>query len=166
MWMLILFFNLNGFPNSFYWLLLWFRYGLVWITTTLVFVLASLGNCATFLIQKRSDHATAWSFDVSYVNVAAGSVYGYAIVVPLAFHFSLQYLGSSSSLIKFWCLWGYSMFIFILASVSIWNPYCSFVFFFYPLHTFPYILIKYTLFQVRGLIDEIESLGLHTSCQV
>lgn len=123
----------------FFWILLWLRYGLVWITTTLVFVLAALGNCATFLMQKRSDHGTAWSFDVSYVNVAAGSVYGYAILVPMAFYFSLQYLGSNSSLIRFWCLWGYSLFIFILASVSFWNPFCTFILFFYPLdiiHTF------------------------------
>ncbi|XP_022960487.1 protein YIPF1 homolog isoform X1 [Cucurbita moschata] len=97
-------------------------YGLVWITTTLVFVLAALGNCATFLMQKRSDHGTAWSFDVSYVNVAAGSVYGYAILVPMAFYFSLQYLGSNSSLIRFWCLWGYSLFIFILASFLLLIP--------------------------------------------
>ncbi|KAL4032335.1 hypothetical protein IC575_005406 [Cucumis melo] len=97
-------------------------YGLVWITTTLVFVLAALGNCATFLMQKRSDQGAAWSFDVSYMNVAAGSVYGYAIVVPMAFYFSLQYLGSNSSLIRFWCLWGYSLFIFILASFLLLIP--------------------------------------------
>ncbi|XP_022134466.1 protein YIPF1 homolog [Momordica charantia] len=97
-------------------------YGLVWITTTLVFSLASLGNCATFLMQKHSDNGTAWSFDVSYVNVAAGSVYGYAIVVPMAFYFLLQYLGSNSSLIRFWCLWGYSLFIFILASFLLLIP--------------------------------------------
>ncbi|KAL0555951.1 hypothetical protein IC582_004454 [Cucumis melo] len=97
-------------------------YGLVWITTTLVFVLAALGNCATFLMQKRSAQGAAWSFDVSYMNVAAGSVYGYAIVVPMAFYFSLQYLGSNSSLIRFWCLWGYSLFIFILASFLLLIP--------------------------------------------
>lgn len=134
-WKLILFLKLSGFSNSFCWILLWLRYGLVWITTTLVFVLAALGNCATYLMQKRSDQGAAWSFDVSYMNVAAGSVYGYAIVVPMAFYFSLQYLGSNSSLIRFWCLWGYSLFIFILASVSFWNLYSNFVLFFYPLDT-------------------------------
>lgn len=113
----------------------------MWITTTLVFVLAALGNCATFLMQRRSDHGAAWSFDVSYMNVAAGSVYGYAIVVPMAFYFSLQYLGSNSSLIRFWCLWGYSLFIFILASVSFWNLYCNFVLFFYPLDMIPYMTL-------------------------
>ncbi|KAG5064336.1 hypothetical protein JHK85_005519 [Glycine max] len=93
-------------------------YGLIWISTTLVFVLASLGNLATFLMQKHADNSTSWSFDVSYVNVAACSIYGYAIVVPLAYYFFLQYMGSNASLIRFWCLWGYSLTIFIMSSVS------------------------------------------------
>lgn len=94
------------------------RYGLIWISTTLVFLLAAFGNCATYLMEKHSDSTTSWSFDVSYVNLAAGSVYGYAIVVPVAFYFLLQYLGSNASLVRFWCLWGYSLFVFVLASVS------------------------------------------------
>ncbi|KAI3458646.1 hypothetical protein Pfo_015309 [Paulownia fortunei] len=99
-------------------------YGLVWISTTLVFVIASLGNFATYLMHRRNDPSTSWSFDVSYVNVAAGSIYGYALVVPLAYYFLLQYLGTSPSLIRFWCFWGYSLFIFILSSVSICVNYC------------------------------------------
>jgi len=100
---------------------LWFichRYGLIWISTTLVFVLAALGNLATYLMQKHADNSTSWSFDVSYMNVAACSIYGYAIVVPLAYYFFLQYMGSNASLIRFWCMWGYSLTIFIMSSVS------------------------------------------------
>ncbi|KAM6582316.1 hypothetical protein CsatB_009318 [Cannabis sativa] len=97
-------------------------YGLIWISTTLVFVLASLGNCATYLMQKNADNTTTWSFNVSYVNVAAGSIYGYAAVVPLLFYFLLQYMGSNPSLIKFWCMWGYSLFIFVLASFLLVIP--------------------------------------------
>ncbi|KAH1062001.1 hypothetical protein AAZX31_02G235500 [Glycine max] len=97
-------------------------YGLIWISTTLVFVLASLGNLATFLMQKHADNSTSWSFDVSYVNVAACSIYGYAIVVPLAYYFFLQYMGSNASLIRFWCLWGYSLTIFIMSSFLLIIP--------------------------------------------
>ncbi|KAK8577059.1 hypothetical protein V6N13_122054 [Hibiscus sabdariffa] len=43
----------------------------------------------------------------------ASGIYGYAIVVPLAFYFLLQYLGSNASLVRFWCMWGYSLSIFI-----------------------------------------------------
>lgn len=94
------------------------RYGLIWISTTLVFVLASLGNCATYLMDKHTDKTSSWSFNVGYVNSAACVVYGYAAVVPLAFYFLLQYMGSYADLVRFWCMWGYSLFIFVLASVS------------------------------------------------
>ncbi|XP_022765095.1 protein YIPF1 homolog isoform X2 [Durio zibethinus] len=88
-------------------------YGFIWITTTLVFMLASFGNCATYLMQKRTDGTTSWSFDVGYVNAAACGIYGYTAVVPLAFYFLLRYLGSNASLVRFWCMWGYSLSIFI-----------------------------------------------------
>ncbi|CAM8978359.1 unnamed protein product [Rhodiola kirilowii] len=97
-------------------------YGLMWISTTLVFVLASLGNCATYLMDKRTDSSASWSFDVSYFNWAVGSIYGYVILVPLAFYFLLQYLGLNTSLIRFWCLWGYSLFIFVLSSFLLVIP--------------------------------------------
>ncbi|XP_074287300.1 uncharacterized protein LOC141612426 [Silene latifolia] len=85
-------------------------YGLIWISTTLVFVIAALGNLATYLIGSST-----WSFNVSFMSLAATAVYGYAIVVPLAFYFLLQYMGSPASLVRFWCMWGYSLFIFILS---------------------------------------------------
>ncbi|XP_057475548.1 uncharacterized protein LOC130763625 isoform X1 [Actinidia eriantha] len=99
-------------------------YGLIWIATTLVFVIASLGNCATYLMEKRSGtSSTSWSFDVSYLNLAASAIYGYAVVVPLGFYFLLQYLGSNASLVRFWCMWGYSLFIFILSSLLLVIPF-------------------------------------------
>jgi len=85
----------------------------------LVFVLASLGNLATFLMQQHADSGTSWSFDVSYMNTAAWSIYGYAIVVPMAYYFFLQYMGSNANLIRFWCMWGYSLSIFVISSVSL-----------------------------------------------
>ncbi|XP_075495626.1 uncharacterized protein LOC142532951 isoform X2 [Primulina tabacum] len=51
------------------------------------------------------------------VGGVSGSIYGYALIVPLAYYFLLQYIGSSASLVRFWCLWGYSLFIFVLSSV-------------------------------------------------
>ncbi|XP_013633645.1 protein YIPF1 homolog isoform X3 [Brassica napus] len=97
-------------------------YGLVWICTTLVFVLSSLGNCATYLVKKRTDGEAPWVFDVNYINLAASIIYGYAIIVPLAFYFSLRYMGSRADLLRFWCLWGYSLFIFIPTSLPLLIP--------------------------------------------
>ncbi|KAK3422546.1 hypothetical protein EUGRSUZ_G02991 [Eucalyptus grandis] len=97
-------------------------YGPIWISTTLIFVIAALGNCATYLMEKNSDASTSWSFDVGYVNLAVWSIYGYAIVVPLGFYFLLKYLESNASLIGFWCMWGYSLFIFIPSSLLLLIP--------------------------------------------
>ncbi|KAK6929408.1 Yip1 domain [Dillenia turbinata] len=97
-------------------------YGLIWISTTLIFVIAALGNCATYLMDKSSDSSTTWSFDVNYFNVAACTIYIYALAVPLAFYFLLQYYGSGASLTHFWCMWGYSLFIFIPTSCLLVIP--------------------------------------------
>ncbi|KAJ4970375.1 hypothetical protein NE237_003474 [Protea cynaroides] len=97
-------------------------YGLLWISTTLVIVLASLGNCATYLIRKRNDSSTSWSFDVNFLKLAACALYGYALLVPAAFYFLLHYLGSSANLVRFWCMWGYSLFIFIPSSILLLIP--------------------------------------------
>jgi len=97
-------------------------YGLVWICTTLVFVLASLGNCATYLVKKRTDSNAPWIFDVNYMNLAASIIYGYAIIVPLGFYFALRYMGSKADLLRFWCLWGYSLFIFVPTSLPLLIP--------------------------------------------
>ncbi|KAK4764718.1 hypothetical protein SAY86_025808 [Trapa natans] len=97
-------------------------YGPIWISTTLVFMLASLGNWATYLMEKHAGKGSSWTFDVNYVNVAAIAIYGYAIAVPLGFYFLLQYLGSNANLVQFWCMWGYSLFIFILSAFPLLIP--------------------------------------------
>ncbi|ONK76889.1 uncharacterized protein A4U43_C02F900 [Asparagus officinalis] len=97
-------------------------YGPVWITTTLVFIFAALGNCATYLIHQRYEQDVIWSFDVTYVKWAASIVYGYALLVPAAFYFLLQYLGTNASLIRLWCMWGYSLFVFIPSSLLLVIP--------------------------------------------
>ncbi|KAJ0718805.1 putative Yip1 domain, protein Yip5/YIPF1/YIPF2 [Helianthus annuus] len=97
-------------------------YGLIWISTTLVFVIASFGNCATYLTSKKTDSTISWSFDVNYFQVSAMAIYGYAFIVPLGFYLLLQYFGSRVGLIHFWCMWGYSLFIFIISSLLLVIP--------------------------------------------
>ncbi|XP_068643853.1 uncharacterized protein [Aristolochia californica] len=97
-------------------------YGPLWISTTLIFMFTALGNCATYFMDKRTDKSTTWTFDVSKINVAAGVSYGYVGAVPVAYYFLLQYLGSNASLIRLWCMWGYSMFIFVIASILLLIP--------------------------------------------
>uniref|UniRef100_A0A1D1ZBA1 Protein YIP n=1 Tax=Anthurium amnicola TaxID=1678845 RepID=A0A1D1ZBA1_9ARAE len=97
-------------------------YGPIWISTTLVFILASLGNCASYLMHRKTDSTTAWNFDVTYVNWAASVTYGYVLLLPAALYFLLQYFGSNASLVRLWCIWGYSLFIFIPASLLLVVP--------------------------------------------
>lgn len=97
-------------------------YGPVWITTTLVFMLAAFGNCATYLINQRNELNMAWNFDVTYVNWAASIIYCYTVAVPAAFYFLLQYLGTNTSLLRLWCLWGYSLSIFIPTTLLLIIP--------------------------------------------
>ncbi|KAJ1686484.1 hypothetical protein LUZ63_017874 [Rhynchospora breviuscula] len=97
-------------------------YGPLWISTTLVFMLAAFGNTATYVMETKSDPTKAWNFDVGYVNWAACVIYGYAMLVPLGFYFLLQYFGSHPSLVRFWCMWGYSLFIFIPSSLLLIIP--------------------------------------------
>ncbi|KAJ9687001.1 hypothetical protein PVL29_015738 [Vitis rotundifolia] len=97
-------------------------YGLIWTSTTLIFVIVALGNYATYLTKKWSHSSATWSFDVSYLNLPFCSIYGYALLVAVVFYFLLQYLGSNASLVRCWCLWGYSVFILILSSVLLVIP--------------------------------------------
>ncbi|KAK9011345.1 hypothetical protein V6N11_044197 [Hibiscus sabdariffa] len=52
----------------------------------------------SYLMQKNRNITTSWSCDVGYISVAASVIYGYAIVVSLAFYFLLQYQYSNVSL--------------------------------------------------------------------
>ncbi|KAJ7525012.1 hypothetical protein O6H91_17G032100 [Diphasiastrum complanatum] len=92
-------------------------YGPFWITTTLIFVAAALGNFAAYLAHKTSSQTDHWHYDINKVTWSAGMFYGYIGLVPLSLYFLLKYLGVSSNLVHLWCLYGYSLFIFIPASV-------------------------------------------------
>ncbi|KAH7438033.1 hypothetical protein KP509_05G102000 [Ceratopteris richardii] len=89
-------------------------YGPFWICTTLIFVAAALGNFASYLSHKLKDES--WKYDINKVTWSAGMFYGYGFVVPLVFYFALNYFGVTSGLVQLWCLYGYSLFIFIPAS--------------------------------------------------
>ncbi|KAG6553678.1 hypothetical protein Mapa_004593 [Marchantia paleacea] len=92
-------------------------YGPFWICSTLVFLTAAIGNFAAYLAHKTSaDGSSAWHYDINQVTWSAGLFYGYVGIVPLALYFLLKYLTVTSGLVQLWCLYGYSLFIFIPAS--------------------------------------------------
>ena len=148
-----------------------YRYGPLWITTTLVFMLAAFGNYATYLMQNKKD-LDIWNFDVGYFSWAASVMYGYAVIVPGMFFFLFQYFGSRQSLVRFWCMWGYSLFVFIPASVSIRVPSVRFVIYITGknMRTFNFNImyihrnLQFSILQLYIMVLKIDSLSVNNPC--
>ncbi|XP_068663934.1 uncharacterized protein [Aristolochia californica] len=89
-------------------------YGPFWICTTLIFVAAAIGTVVTYVAHKL--HKKQWDYDIHLVTWSAGLFYGYATVVPLVLYIILKYFSAPSGIVQLWCLYGYSLFVFIPAS--------------------------------------------------
>ncbi|XP_021622047.1 protein YIPF1 homolog isoform X2 [Manihot esculenta] len=88
-------------------------YGPFWICTTLIFVAASIGTFVTYLAHKLKNKE--WDYDINVVTWSAGVFYGYVTIVPLGLYVVLKYFSVPSGLVQLFCLYGYSLFIFIPA---------------------------------------------------
>ncbi|CAA2953718.1 YIPF1 homolog [Olea europaea subsp. europaea] len=92
-------------------------YGPFWICTTLIFVAASIGTFATYLAHKLQKKE--WNYDINVVTWSAGLFYGYVTIVPVVLYIILKYFSAPSGLVQLFCLYGYSLFAFIPALVSL-----------------------------------------------
>jgi protein YIPF1/2 len=81
----------------------------------LIFVAASIATFVTYLSHKW--HKEEWNYDINLVTWSAGLFYGYVTFVPLLLYVILKYFSAPAGLVQLWCLYGYSLFIFIPASV-------------------------------------------------
>lgn len=88
-------------------------YGPFWICTTLIFVAASIGTFVTYLTHKLQKKD--WEYDINFVTWSAGLFYGYALVVPLGLYVIMKYFSAPAGLVQLFCLYGYSLFVFIPA---------------------------------------------------
>ncbi|XP_044483876.1 protein YIPF1 homolog [Mangifera indica] len=88
-------------------------YGPFWICTTLIFVAASIGTFVTYIAHKLKNKE--WEYDINLVTWSAGLFYGYVTIVPLGLYFILKYFSAPSDLVPLFCLYGYSLFVFIPA---------------------------------------------------
>ncbi|XP_034909343.1 uncharacterized protein [Populus alba] len=88
-------------------------YGPFWICTTLIFVAASIGTFVTYIAHKLQKKE--WNYDINLVTWSAGVFYGYVLLVPLALYVILKYFSAPSGLVQLFCLYGYSLFVFIPA---------------------------------------------------
>ena len=93
------------------------RYGPFWICTTLIFVAASIGTFVTYVAHKLQKKE--WDYDINLMTWSAGLFYGYVTLVPLGLYLILKYFSAPSGLVQLFCLYGYSLFVFIPALVSL-----------------------------------------------
>ncbi|XP_027114598.1 protein YIPF1 homolog [Coffea eugenioides] len=88
-------------------------YGPFWICTSLIFVAASIGTFVTYLSHKLQKKE--WDYDINLVTWSAGLFYGYVTIVPVGLYLILKYFSAPSGLVQLFCLYGYSLFVFIPA---------------------------------------------------
>ncbi|RXH82296.1 hypothetical protein DVH24_036637 [Malus domestica] len=88
-------------------------YGPFWICTTLIFVAAAIGTFVTYVAHKVK--SKDWEYDINVVQWSAGLFYGYVTIVPLVLYVILKYFSAPSGLVQLFCLYGYSLFVFIPA---------------------------------------------------
>lgn len=104
-------------------LLLLLRYGPFWVASTLVFVSAVTGNCASYLAWRRAhggdaaSSASVWYGDINKVGGSMGLVYGYVGVIGLLVYCVLRYLKAGVPLAHVWCTYGYALAVFIPMAV-------------------------------------------------
>jgi hypothetical protein len=91
-------------------------YGPFWICTTLVFMLLISESLWNVLKNMLNSEENRNSFNFSQISLAVILVYGSFFGFPLIFLIVNKLLGSSTSVIKCACIYGYSISALVLAS--------------------------------------------------
>jgi hypothetical protein len=90
-------------------------YGPFWLSTTLVFCLASCSNVASFM--DYAGDISDWSYDFSRLASALTFVEVFLVGLPLIVWCTGKYFNVPMTLLFLVCLYGYSMLMFIPAAV-------------------------------------------------
>jgi len=94
-------------------------YGPFWIATTVVFILFLGGTISQYL---STELGKPFVYDFKLLSGAAGLIYGYTLVIPIALFLALKYYGSeSANLLECWALYGYSNLIWIPVAFISWS---------------------------------------------
>ncbi|XP_072945439.1 protein YIPF2 [Epargyreus clarus] len=100
-------------------------YGPIWIAVTLIFTIAVSGNIASYL-QNANRPMQQWRYDFHLVSYAATAIFSYVWLVPLALWAALRWTTedshlieeqSSPTMISLFCLYGYSLSIYIPVAI-------------------------------------------------
>eukprot|EP00727_Mastigamoeba_balamuthi_P006299 m51a1_g229 hypothetical protein (802) ;mRNA; f:97054-101951 len=89
-------------------------YGPFWITTTLIFLIAAIKNMSEYIQYWRYGQANSWQYDFQAIVVGVGVLYGYVGLVPLVLWAASSFwLALDRTLVEYWCLYGYSLTIYL-----------------------------------------------------
>ncbi|EGC49664.1 Yip1 domain-containing family [Histoplasma capsulatum var. duboisii H88] len=99
-------------------------YGPFWIATTVVVILFLTGTVSQYLARKDEKH---FEYDFRLLSGAAGLVYGYTGIIPIALWGALRWFasaggGSGADLVECWALYGYSNMVWIAVALVSWSP--------------------------------------------
>lgn len=98
-------------------------YGLVWVSSTLVFVIASAGNFTNF-VRHFIYPQIPFVYDFNKLPYGALAVFLYVLLVPLILWGVLAWIDDFQlTLIQAYCLYGYAMAIFIPAALISIAPF-------------------------------------------
>ncbi|MCJ1370471.1 hypothetical protein MMC20_001684 [Loxospora ochrophaea] len=95
-------------------------YGPIWIATTVVFILFLTATISQYLARRHEGH---FEYDFRILSGAAGLVYGYTALVPVALWGVLKWFGSEgASVLECWALYGYANLIWVPVALISWSP--------------------------------------------
>lgn len=92
-------------------------YGPLWIYTSLVFIIAATGEISSYLNGTDSS-----GYFEEFVPHSALMIYGIGIGLPLLIFFLMRVFGSDPSYVTIQCIYGYSFFAYIPASLICMIP--------------------------------------------
>ncbi|KAI9683865.1 MAG: hypothetical protein M1829_004199 [Trizodia sp. TS-e1964] len=95
-------------------------YGPFWIATTVIVILFLTGTISLYLQRTGQKH---FEYDFALLSGAAGLIYGYTGIIPIALWGLLKWFGSeSANLLECWALYGYANIIWIPVALISWSP--------------------------------------------
>ncbi|KAJ3452858.1 hypothetical protein M0812_04636 [Anaeramoeba flamelloides] len=95
-------------------------FGPFWVTTTLIFLMGSLGNFSSYInsLKKQEEEVGDWEFDFRKITTASILLYSYVFVYPIAVHFIFKFVSKIEiKIFALICIFGYSLSAFLPASI-------------------------------------------------
>ncbi|KAN0055287.1 hypothetical protein ACTA71_008397 [Dictyostelium dimigraforme] len=89
-------------------------YGPFWVLTSLVFIVAASSNLNEYF---NSSDRKGWEVDIQKIVYSAIAIYGYSFVIPLILWGVFKWMNLGLRLLDMLCIYGYTLFIFIPASI-------------------------------------------------